>query len=104
MLSPRRTRNWIATANSLAVIPKPLLSRFEVILAGEPDAKGYAQAIVKTRLDYAKELRVDERMMPLLTNEDIEFLIEGCKSLREISKVTRRILEDRMCAKKPVMH
>ena len=96
--------NWIATANGLSTIPKPLLSRFEVILAGEPDINGYAQAIARTRLDYAKELRIDERMMPLLTNEDIEFLIEGCKSLREISKVTRRILEDRMCAKKPVMH
>lgn len=96
--------NWIATANSLAPIPKPLLSRFEVILAGEPDEKGYVQAIIKTRLDYAKELRVDERMMPALNNDDIEFLVNGCKSLREISKVTRRLLENRMCVNKPVMH
>lgn len=96
--------NWIATANSLADIPKPLLSRFEIILAGEPDSDGYTKAIIKTRLDYANEIGVDARMMPELDNEDVESIKNNCKSLRQISKVTRRILEDRMCAKKPVMH
>ena len=96
--------NWIATANSLTAIPKPLLSRFEVILAGEPDAAGYAQAIVKTRFDYAKELGVDARMMPTLDIEDVEWLTTNCKSLREITRVTRSVLEDRMCAGQPVRH
>lgn len=96
--------NWIATANSLSAIPKPLLSRFEVILAGEPDASGYAQAIVKTRIDYAKELGVDARMMPALNGEDVDWLTNNCKSLREIARVTRSVLEDRMCAGQPIMH
>lgn len=96
--------NWIATANSLTAIPKPLLSRFEVILAGEPDQNGYTKGIAKTRIDYAKELGIDARMLPTLSYEDVTFLVNNCKSLREISKVTRSILEDRMCAKKPMMH
>ena len=96
--------NWIATANSLSEIPKPLLSRFEVILTGEPDQEGYARAIAKTRADYAEELAVDARMVPQLSADDVQFLISNCKSLREIARITRSILEERMCAKKPMMH
>lgn len=96
--------NWIATANSLGSIPKPLLSRFEIILAGEPDASGYAQAIIKTREDFADELGIDVRMLPILDSEDIDWLTTRCKSLREIARVTKSILEDRMTAKKAILH
>ena len=96
--------NWIATANSLGAIPKPLLSRFEVILAGEPDATGYAQAIIKTREDYADELGIDVRMLPILDGEDIDWLTPKCKSLREIARVTKSILEDRMSIDRPMIH
>lgn len=96
--------NWIATANTLSDIPKPLLSRFEIILAGEPDASGYEQAIYKTRESYAEELGVDVRMMPTMDGEDIEWLVTKCKSLREIARVTRSILEDRMIIERPLFH
>lgn len=96
--------NWIATANSLSAIPKPLLSRFEVIMAGEPDASGYEQAIYKTRESYALELGIDPRMLPTLNGEDVEWLVTKCKSLREIARVTKSILEDRMCSDRPLFH
>lgn len=96
--------NWIATANSLSSIPKPLLSRFEIILAGEPDASGYEQAIYKTRETYADELGIDVRMLPTLDGEDIDWLTTKCKSLREIARVTKSILEDRMNIDRHLIH
>lgn len=96
--------NWVATANNLSAIPKPLLSRFEIILVGEPDATGYRQAINKTRVDYAKELGLDARMLPELEEEDLDWLIKNCKSLREIARVTKSILEDRICSGSPMIH
>ena len=81
-----------------------MLSRFEVIMAGEPDAAGYEQAIYKTRESYADELGIDARMLPTLSGEDVEWLVTKCKSLREIARVTKSILEDRMCTDRPLFH
>lgn len=96
--------NYVATANSLLTIPKPLLSRFEVILAGEPDVEGYKKAIAYSRVGYAKELGLDVRMLPDFDNYDINTMIERCKSLREISRVARSILEHRIVGAKSSFH
>ena len=96
--------NYVAIANSLLTIPKPLLSRFEVILAGEPDIEGYKKAIAYSRVGYAKELGVDVRMLPEFDAEHIEVMPQQCKSLREISRVARSILESRIVSGRPAIH
>ena len=96
--------NYVATANTLSTIPKPLLSRFEVILAEEPDADGYRQAIEHTRVSFASELAVDVRMLPIFDNLEISAMTERCSSLREVNRVARIILEDKLSLGRPLVH
>ena len=50
---------WVATANSLATIAAPLLSRFKLILVGKPDARAAVTIALSIASAVSKELRVD---------------------------------------------
>ena len=52
---------------------------------------------------YARELNIDERMLPILDGHDVEIL--HALSPREINRVVSMMLEDRLTeTKKPAFH
>ena len=84
--------SWIATANTLSGLPKPLLERFTVVLV-EPPGEGHFMALVEGAIRaFANEMGIDQRMLPRLGTEDSEIL-RGCKSPREINRTVRMMLE-----------
>lgn len=95
--------SWIATCNTLGGLPKPLLDRFTVVLIEKPSPE-HAQTIINGAIRaYAKDLSVDQRMLPTLDCDDIEMLTS--LSPREINRVVRMMMEDRLTKnKKPALH
>ncbi|MDP3211733.1 AAA family ATPase [Methylotenera sp.] len=95
--------SWIATCNTLGRLPKPLLDRFTVVLIEKPSPE-HAQTIINGAIRaYAKDLSVDQRMLPALDGDDIEMLTS--LSPREINRVVRMMMEDRLTKNKnPAMH
>lgn len=95
--------SWIATCNTLGGLPKPLLDRFTVVLIERPGQE-HAKTIINGAIRaYAKDLSVDQRMLPVLDGDDIEMLTS--LSPREINRVVRMMIEDRLTVnKKQAMH
>jgi len=95
--------SWIATCNTLGGLPKPLLDRFTVVLIEKPGQE-HAKTIINWAIRaYAKDLSVDQRMLPVLDGDDIEMLTS--LSPREINRVVRMMMEDRLTKnKKPALH
>ena len=95
--------SWIATCNTLGGLPKPLLDRFTVVLIDKPGPE-HSKTIIKGAIKaYARELNIDERMLPILDGHDVEIL--HALSPREINRVVSMMLEDRLTeTKKPAFH
>jgi hypothetical protein len=85
--------NWIATANLLGDLPRPLIERFHVMLVPKPGPE-YFETLLKNVVNgYANELNMDVRMLPNFDNNHYQIL-RRCKSPREINRVARDIIED----------
>jgi hypothetical protein len=84
--------SWIATANELGNIPKPLLDRFTIVVADSPGDEHFKTIVRGSITRYAKELGIDQRMLPQLTQEEVEVL-QTCKSPREISRTVALMME-----------
>lgn len=84
--------SWIATANELGNIPKPLLERFTIVVAESPSEEHFQTIVRGSITRYAKELGIDQRMLPQLTQDELEVL-QSCKSPREISRTIAIMLE-----------
>jgi ATP-dependent Lon protease len=88
---------YILTANSLAALPAPLLSRCDIYQLRPPKRDQYPAIIHGVRRDFAAELGVDERFLPAFDADDLEFLCNApeIRDIRTLVAVTRRILEHR---------
>lgn len=84
--------SWIATVNELGNIPKPLLERFTIVIADSPGAEHFQTIVRGSITRYAKELGIDQRMLPQLTQDEFDVL-KLCKSPREISRTVSLMLE-----------
>jgi MoxR-like ATPase len=79
--------SFIATANDCRRLPGPLLSRFRVIHVEPPERKHLGSVVLGTRDDRARDLNVDPRMLPLMTDE-VEMLANAGRSPREVARLT----------------
>lgn len=89
--------SWIFTANDLDLIPRPFLSRCMVCEVAPP-APDQVRTIIKSLVsDYARELGVDERFLPV-TLADLSYLERTWprhRSIRILSELVKNILDDR---------
>jgi ATP-dependent Lon protease len=64
--------SYIATANSLARIPKSLLSRFRIALVPNPSVCDASAIELGVRESFAKALDIDPRFLPLLEQDEFQ--------------------------------
>ena len=94
--------SWIATANELGRLPKPLLDRFTIILIEPPGEEHFMSIVNGSVKRYAAEMGLDRRMLPSLDNDDLDIL-RVCRNPREISRTARMILEERLVQSRKTM-
>jgi len=87
--------SWIATVNEVGMLPKPLLERFTVIVVKAPGQEHFDVLLNGVISQFSHELGIDYRMLPVLDNQDVDVL-RNCKSPREINKIARMMIEDKM--------
>ncbi len=87
--------NWIATANSTAQLPKPLLSRFKVIELEAPKGfENYVPIVKRTIKDFADEHKIDHRFIPEFGDKEWDMLEKFFKNPRTVRKVTESLLRE----------
>lgn len=87
--------SWVATANEIGKLPKPLLDRFEVMVVPRPGPEHTASVIRGSIHSFAKQLGLDPRMLPKLDVEDLEIL-DRCSNPREINRLVRTMIENKL--------
>lgn len=87
--------SWIATANEIGQLPRPLLERFTVIAVPAPGEKHFNTLVTSVLISFAKELGLDTRMLPTLDNDDLDVL-RMCNGPREISRTARMMVEKKL--------
>lgn len=87
--------SWIATVNEIGTLPKPLLDRFNIHHVNAPSKNDFAQLIENIKINFAKELGIDNRMLPPLDRNDLESLMK-CKNPRELGRVAQMIFETKI--------
>lgn len=87
--------NWIGTCNTLGRLPRPLIERFTVMLVELPGEEHFDALVTGVTRQFAAELGMDVRMLPAFDREDLAILRQ-CRSPREINRVGRMIIEDRL--------
>lgn len=93
--------SWIATANELGDIPRPLLERFTIVVADRPGPEHFNAIVHGSVTRYAQEFGIDRRMLPLLSGDDLDVL-QLCKSPREISRTVALMLEKGLVNSRPL--
>ena len=84
--------SWLATANAIGHLPKPLLERFQIVVVTAPGPEHSMTLIYGARKAFASELGIDPRMLPDLSHADIE-VIRQSTSPRKINQMTRYFIE-----------
>lgn len=87
--------SWIATANEIGPLPKPLLERFHIVVVKVPGPEHFMTLVYGARKAFAAELGIDTRMLPDLTLLDIEVIKQNA-SPRKINQTTRFLIEKHM--------
>lgn len=79
--------SYLATANDISRLPRPLLSRFRVIEVAPPRGDQLTSVVLAARDDRAQELGIDPRMLPLMADEVVALAKAG-RSPREVVRLT----------------
>ncbi|MFZ2539771.1 MAG: hypothetical protein WAX04_12870, partial [Oscillospiraceae bacterium] len=84
--------SYIATANELGGLSKPLLERFAIVHIQKPGDEYFHAILNKSLSRIAANIDIDIRMLPEITFDDIEILM-SCKSPREINRTAEIMIE-----------
>jgi len=87
---------FMATANDVAGIPRPLLDRFQVLRVGRPGLEHFDIILGSMREKVAAELRVEAGLLPFLDRDEYNALrrrfLDSGGSLREFSRAYEFVL------------
>jgi len=85
--------SWLATANSVAMIPSPLLSRFQVVRADRPaNREEYKKIIQIAAKEFARRHGVREEFVPQIGPKEMSLLEPFMKNPRHLAKATEHLL------------
>lgn len=84
--------NYLATVNSTARIPGPLLDRFTVIEVGLPEPEHYPALIRGILKSVAADYRLDLNWFPPLTDGEWHYLERAAGHPRKLQRVARALL------------
>ncbi|MBD3661099.1 MAG: hypothetical protein HUJ11_02740, partial [Arenibacter algicola] len=87
--------NWVAMTNSLKGLTQPLLSRLRVIETPLPKPEHVPAIIGGVRADFAQEMGVDVRFVPLLDEAELLFLEKAFRdtpNVRTIIRMTQKLI------------
>lgn len=82
---------FLATANQLGGLPRPLLSRLQLIYVPAPSTEHVAQIVRGATRDLARDMGLHEDSMPVL---DLDVCRSGPVSAREVRSILRGQLHD----------
>jgi hypothetical protein len=94
---------WIATANTVAPIPSPLLSRFSIIEVPRPQREHYPAIVANTVAEFTRKHRIDPRLIPLLEPADWRWLEGAYQNPRHCRRATEWLLSHWLAHPKPAM-
>lgn len=81
--------NWIATANEVAPLPKPLLSRFRVLELSRPGPEHFDAAVHSTLVELAARWELPVAMLPTLPGRVLNVLRDRFARIRSIRLLAR---------------
>ncbi len=84
--------NWVATANSLEEVPRPLRSRWEIVWSGEPQGDAFDEILENLLQEISKENGVAKTGLPQLDNRVVGVLRRSFQKNPQSIRVLRRIL------------
>jgi hypothetical protein len=87
---------WVLTANTLKGINHALLSRVRLFSVEQPGKEHYPRLAQQIRLGFARDYRVDHRLLPLLDGHDLAHIQKQCRSAREVRQATEWLLTQKI--------
>jgi hypothetical protein len=96
----------VATANHLTPLPRPLLDRFQVMLAAPPKDEHFDALLTGILDDLVREYRlVDRRLLPSLEAGDRRMLKDACGlNPRLLARAVHRLIADKAAVGCPQLH
>jgi hypothetical protein len=98
--------NHVATANHINPLPRPLIERFHVMQALQPQAEHFEALLRGVLDDLAHEYRlVDRCLLPALDGDDRRTLLAACGlNPRLLARAVHRLLADKIGSDAQVLH
>jgi hypothetical protein len=98
--------NHVATANHLNPLPRPLIERFHVMHAPQPQPEHFDALLAGVLDDLASEYRLlDRRLLPALDADDHRTLQAACGlNPRLLARAVHRLLADKSDTYAPLFH
>ena len=88
--------NFVATANSLASVPRPLLDRLQIVHAPKPSREHFPLIIDSVLRGLAAELEMaDHRLLPAIAPAERDHLVRNCENVRQLARAVRRLVADK---------
>jgi len=95
--------NWILTANSLTGIPKPLLSRVQIVQTGQPGPEHMPGLIYAVRTEIARAHGVHPALVPELDGDETA-IVSKAGDAREAARIVQRLIDNKLSAAIDVVH
>ena len=86
--------SWLATANSIAHLPRSLLSRFRVMRIEKPGIEHYPAMVWRTRKSFCETNGLDKNILPIFGEAEWQWLEQYYSSPRKVRQATEMLLSN----------